>query len=127
MELRKVLALSLPAPYIITQEEAAEFFRLPIGSNTVSAGLVINESGKLSRTYAKDIINSGDITAGKLKSSMNNDTIGFSVNDLTKHMLVAGTPGSGKTNFSVSLLIRLGKNIISLFWSSNLLKMNIGQ
>ena len=96
-------------PYIITQEEAAEFFRLPIGSNTVSAGLVINESGKLSRTYAKDIINSGDITAGKLKSSMNNDTIGFSVNDLTKHMLVAGTPGSGKTNFSVSLLIRLWK------------------
>ncbi len=97
-------------PYVITQEEAAEFFRLPIGSNMVSAGFAVNESGKLSKTYAEDIINSGDITAGKLRSSMNRASIGFSLNDLTKHMLVVGTPGSGKTNFSVSLLIRLWKD-----------------
>lgn len=96
-------------PYIITSEEAAEFFRLPIGSDRVSAGLNINESGKTSKTYTSNIINAGDITVGKLRSSQNEDTIGFSLKDLAKHMLIVGTPGSGKTTFSVSLLDRLWK------------------
>lgn len=94
-------------PYIITAEEASEFFRLPIGNENVSAGLVINESSKVSRSYAGDIIGGGDIEVGKLKSS--GASIGISLKDLTKHMLVVGTPGSGKTTFSVSLLDRLWK------------------
>lgn len=97
-------------PYIITSEEASEFFRLPIGSDRVSAGLKINESGKKNKTYTDDIINSGDITLGKLRSSPNGDTIGFPLKDLAKHMLVVGTPGSGKTTFSLSLLDRLWRN-----------------
>ena len=96
-------------PYIITSEEASQFFRLPIGSERISAGLSINESGKSNRTYATNIINAGDITIGKLRSSSKEDTIGFSLKDLAKHMLVVGTPGSGKTTFSVSLLDRLWK------------------
>lgn len=96
-------------PYIITSEEASEFFRLPIGSDRVSAGLKVNESGKTSKTYTANLINAGDITVGKLRASHNEDTIGFSLKDLAKHMLVVGTPGSGKTTFSVSLLDRLWK------------------
>lgn len=96
-------------PYIITAEEAAEFFRLPIGCDRISAGLTVNESGKANKTYTDNIINAGDITVGKLKSSSHGDTIGFSLKDLAKHMLVVGTPGSGKTTFSVSLLDRLWK------------------
>lgn len=46
---------------------------------------------------------------GKLKSSNNSDSIGISLKDMTKHMLVVGTPGSGKTTFSVGLLDRLWK------------------
>ena len=97
-------------PYVITVEEASEFFRLPIGSDTVFAGLVVNESGKISRTYADNVVGGGDITVGTLKSSLHGDTIGISLKDLTKHMLIVGTPGSGKTTFSVSLLDRLWKN-----------------
>ncbi|MCL2063380.1 MAG: ATP-binding protein [Candidatus Cloacimonetes bacterium] len=97
-------------PYIITAEEASEFFRLPIGSDTVYAGLVVNESGKISRTYADNVVGGGDIMLGRLKSSSQGDTIGISLKDLTKHMLVVGTPGSGKTTFSVSLLDRLWKD-----------------
>lgn len=97
-------------PFLITSEEASEFFRLPIGSDRVSAGLKVNESGKASKTYTSNIINSGDITVGKLRSSQNDDTIGFSLKDLAKHMLIVGTPGSGKTTFSVSLLDRLWKD-----------------
>ncbi len=96
-------------PYIITSEEASEFFRLPIGSDKVSAGLNVNEAGKDKKTYNADIINGGDITVGRLRSSSKGDTIGFSLKDLAKHMLVVGTPGSGKTTFSVSLLDRLWK------------------
>jgi len=97
-------------PYIITAEEASEFFRLPIGNENVSAGLTVNESSKASRTYTGDIIGGGDIKVGTLKSSSKNDTIGLSLKDLTKHMLIVGTPGSGKTTFSVSLLDRLWKD-----------------
>lgn len=96
-------------PFIVTAEEAAEFFRLPIGGANIKAGLNVNESAKSSRTYTDNLINSGDITIGKLKSSAKGDTIGLSLKDLAKHMLVVGTPGSGKTTFSVGLLDRLWK------------------
>jgi hypothetical protein len=96
-------------PYVITAEEASEFFRLPIGSDTVHAGLNVNESSKASRTYSDNVVGGGDISVGTLKSSSRGDTIGISLKDLTKHMLIVGTPGSGKTTFSVSLLDRLWK------------------
>ena len=95
-------------PYIITVEEASELFRLPVGSEAVFAGLQVNESSKTSRTYADNVVGGGDITVGTLKSS--GDTVGISLKDLTKHMLIVGTPGSGKTTFSVSLLDRLWKD-----------------
>ena len=97
-------------PYIITSEEASEFFRLPVGSDTVSAGLAVNESSKTGRTYTANVVGGGDIMMGTLKSSSRGDTIGISLKDLTKHALVVGTPGSGKTTFSVSLLDRLWKD-----------------
>ena len=96
-------------PYIISAEESSEFFRLPVGGGSLLAGLEINDSGKNTKTYSDKVINSGDITVGKLRASSNGDTIGFSLKDLAKHMLVVGTPGSGKTTFSVSLLDRLWK------------------
>lgn len=96
-------------PYIVTEEEASEFFRLPIGDENVSAGLNVNESVKTAKTYADNIINGGDIKVGKLRSSSKGDTIGFNLKDLAKHMLVVGTPGSGKTTFSVGMLDRLWK------------------
>jgi len=97
-------------PYIITAEEASEFFRLPVGSDTVYAGLTVNESGKASRTYTANVVGGGDIMMGALKSSSRGDTIGIALKDLTKHTLIVGTPGSGKTTFSVSLLDRLWKD-----------------
>lgn len=97
-------------PYIITAEEAASFFRLPIGSDKINAGYVVNEASKTSRTYSQNLINAGDIELGILRSSSSNDTIGLSLKDLAKHMLIVGTPGSGKTTFSVGLLDRLWKD-----------------
>lgn len=96
-------------PYIITAEEATEFFRLPLGTQRVSAGLTVNNTDSSSKTYSNNLINAGDIEIGQLKSSTNKDSIGISLKDLAKHLLVVGTPGSGKTTFSVGLLDRLWK------------------
>lgn len=96
-------------PYVISGEEASGLFRLPLGNQRISAGLQVNKADMGMRTYAGDLINAGDISIGKLKASDKN-TIGISLRDLAKHMLVVGTPGSGKTTFSVSLLDRLWKD-----------------
>lgn len=93
--------------FIITNEEVSMFFKLPVGSNNLSAGFKIIEIQKNKKAFANNIINSGDIIIGQLRSTNNNSTIGISLNDLTKHMLITGTPGSGKSTFSVSLLHRL--------------------
>lgn len=94
---------------IATSDEIVNFFRFPVGSDKVSAGLQVNETSKNSKTYSNNLINSGDIILGELKSSPG-DSIGLSLRDLAKHMLVVGTPGSGKTTFSVGLLDRLWKD-----------------
>lgn len=96
-------------PYVITAEEAASFFRLPIGDSKTNAGFAVNETSITSKTYSDNLINAGEINIGRLKSSSSN-SIGFSLKDLAKHMLIVGTPGSGKTTFSVGLLDRLWKD-----------------
>lgn len=95
-------------PFLLSAMEAAEILRLPIGNEAISAGLPISQAGQRKRTYAGNIINGGDLSIGKLRSSPK-DTIGLFINDLTRHMFVAGTPGSGKTTFSIGLLDRLWK------------------
>ncbi len=97
-------------PYILTCEEISQLCRLPIGSDKVSAGLNINESNRSSKKYNANLIDTGDIILGKLKSSSYSNNIGIKLDDLAKHMLVVGTPGSGKTTFSVGLLDRLWKD-----------------
>lgn len=106
---RSVVSAFYRLPYIITADEAASFFRLPIGTDRINAGLKVNESVISRKTYSKGIINAGDIELGRLKSSSLGDSIGLSLKDLAKHMLIVGTPGSGKTTFSVGLLDRLWK------------------
>ena len=96
-------------PFVITSEEASQFFRLPIGSDTIGAGLNVNETGHRSRSYAPGVLNQSALPLGVIKGSAGNDTIGLGCKDLAKHMLIVGTPGSGKTTFCVGLLDRLWK------------------
>ena len=59
-------------PFVITGEEASEFFRIPFGDNNLSAGIKISKSDKGAKNYNKKVINTGDIMVGTLKSSSNN-------------------------------------------------------
>ena len=95
-------------PFIFTARELSNFVRLPLTSQRVSSGIDISEITSKNAVFSGNTIGDSDISVGKI-SRRNNSEIGFSLRDLTKHMLVVGTPGSGKTTFLVSLLDRLWK------------------
>lgn len=97
---------------IYTPAEASQIFRLPIGTKNITAGIPIHEVEKRNKTYAKGIINTADLLVGKLQSVISSEDtyIGIGLKDITKHMLVVGTPGSGKSTFLVGLMDRLWKN-----------------
>ena len=95
--------------HLLTENECVVLFTLPVASARIAMGFDIIQSNMDGHQYASGIIDNGDIMFGKLKSSGLMHEIGLSLKDLTKHMLVVGTPGSGKTTFSVSLLDRLWK------------------
>lgn len=89
---------------VITAEESAELFRLPIGTKYTTSGLKIEYAYKDAKEFHKKIINTGDIKVGYLKSSFDENYIGFSLKDINKHMLIVGVPGMGKTTYSIGLL-----------------------
>lgn len=96
---------------LVTSAEVSEIFRIPIGTKKITAGVNIIEIEKRNKTFAEGIINNADIILGQLQNIINteNTSIGFNLKDLTKHMMVVGTPGSGKSTFLVGLMDRLWK------------------
>jgi hypothetical protein len=106
-----VLPVDAPAgaarlPRLVTGREASQLFRLPYGSDRVGAGFRVNFTARRSRSYLAGVLDH-DIEVGFIGRPDAGMSIGFTLGDLTKHMFVAGTPGSGKTTFNVSLLHRL--------------------
>ena len=91
-------------PFVITGQEALEFFRAPISHRTVGAGFRVNKSKRESRNYTAGVLGDSDIDVGSLETPDRNVPLGLALTDLTKHMLIVGTPGSGKTTFTLGLL-----------------------
>lgn len=91
-------------PYLVTGKEAALFFRLPIGDGTISAVKVstVKSHGEL---LSEAVTNDGNIQFGHMKED-SSVAIGASLKAFTKHCLIVGMPGSGKTTFSVNLLLQ---------------------
>ncbi len=91
-------------PYLVTGKEAGVFFRLPVGDGTISAVKVstVRAHGELISEVVTDKEN---VLFGVLRED-NKVTIGASLKAFTKHCLVVGMPGSGKTTFSLNLLLQ---------------------
>lgn len=96
--------------YLYLPAEIAQVFRVPIGTKKITDGIDIHYINKRNKKFGQDVINSAAFTIGKLQNVIGDQSyIGVGKKDLTKHMLVVGTPGSGKSTFLVGLMDRLWK------------------
>jgi hypothetical protein len=101
-------------PYIMTADEAAAFFRLPFHEKTMAALKGNQARGNVeqfdSSVVSEDNIVFGELISHGLQSADSSAiTIGCPENAFTKHALIVGTPGSGKTTFSFNLLLQFIK------------------
>lgn len=96
--------------YLMTLGEIRTVFKFPIDDGTAigldSRKILINRE-KLN----KNIISEGNFKIGIIQNSSANSIrpthAGIPLNDFTKHGLIVGTPGSGKTNFSLGFLLQM--------------------
>jgi len=96
-------------PYIMTADEAAAFFRLPFSEKTIAA-LRSNKTVGSVEQFDASVVSELNITFGTLISHDSSSiTIGCPENAFTKHALVVGTPGSGKTTFSFNILLQFAR------------------
>ena len=91
-------------PALVCTEEATAFFRLPLGNKNV-AGLPSHKVVENAQHLDERVVAAGNIFFGTLQGG--GATIGCPPKSLTRHMLVVGKPGTGKTTFSVNLLLQL--------------------
>lgn len=100
--------------YLITAHELGGVFKLPIDDGH-TIGL---ESKKISSNREKlnqSIISEGNFKVGRIMNASRNADgteahAGVPLNDFTKHGLIVGMPGSGKTNFSLGLLLQFWRD-----------------
>ena len=96
-------------PYIMTADETAAFFRLPFAEKTMAALRSSQTAGSVEQ-FDASVVSENNIVFGSLIShDSSNIKIGCPENAFTKHALIVGTPGSGKTTFSFNLLLQFIK------------------
>lgn len=94
-------------PYIVTAEEAASFFRLPLYEKGMVA-LKENSSHQYTEQFDERVIDSRGIQLGHLSGNQE-VKLYCPANQFTKHAMIAGMPGSGKTTFSIGLLLQFAR------------------
>lgn len=84
--------------------EAGLFLRLPVGDGNISAVKVstVKVHGEL---LSEAVIDKDNVQFGIMRED-SSVTIGASLNAFTKHCLIVEIPGSGKTTFSINLLLQ---------------------
>ena len=94
-------------PYFIFAQEATSFFRLPLGNQKIS-GIKVKEIVQKAQDLDERVLRKDNIKFGQLlESEQTNTWIGCTQNTLTKHALIVGMPGTGKTTFSLHLLLQM--------------------
>ena len=97
-------------PYLLSAEEATSFFRLPIAEKGM-VGLRERTIVDEMHQFIDEAVSQENIKFG---SVLDQETVilGCPPETLTKHMFVVGKPGTGKTTFSINLLLQMAqKNI----------------
>lgn len=94
-------------PFLVTVDEALMFFHLPYddGKITGISGSSYQSSNEL---LDKKVTDPCNVVFGRAIS--NTDvSIGAPATDFAKHVLIVGMPGTGKTTFSINLLLQFQK------------------
>lgn len=93
-------------PYILAAEEVTVFFRLPLferGMAALRSSTTVNQAEQ----FDDEVTRSDNVKLGAyISGNLNNLVIGCPLNTFTKHGLVVGVPGSGKTTFAFHLLMQ---------------------
>lgn len=93
-------------PFLVTVNEAMGFFHLPIDNGKI-VGIESSSYEISNELLDEGVTKEGNIEFGKVLGK--NTIIGASPNDLSKHVLIVGMPGTGKTTFSINLLLQFYK------------------
>lgn len=93
-------------PYLIDAEEAMCFFKLPVDNNQ-TPGISSNHKVQSSQNLSETVTDPDNIIFGHLEDSK--ASIGASPLSFSKHMLMVGMPGTGKTTFAFYLLLQFYK------------------
>lgn len=95
--------------HMISAAEVTTFFHAPIDDENI-IGFPANRIRMSHETFAKGVIDANSIQLGKLMGTGSNEVpFGAPLKGFTRHALVVGMPGTGKTTFSVNLLLQFYK------------------
>lgn len=94
-------------PFLVSENEAELFFKLPVDD-----GVIQGVSGTAYRAsnerLSADVTDSSNIVFGNAITAAR-EMIGASEEAFSKHALIVGMPGTGKTTFSVNLLMQFAR------------------
>lgn len=99
---------------LITAHEARSIFKIPIDDGKTIG--IESKKVLINREKLNDsIISEGNFKVGLIKNAARNGFddgahAGIPLNQFTKHGLIVGMPGSGKTNFSLGLLLQFWRD-----------------
>lgn len=95
--------------HMISAAEVMTFFHAPIDDGNIT-GFPVNRIRMSRETFAKGVIDENSIQLGKLMGTGSDEIpFGAPLKAFTRHALVVGMPGTGKTTFSVNLLLQFYK------------------
>ena len=91
-------------PYLYTVEETAKLLQIPVDDGSLP-GVTSNRVDLSGALFDKAVLAEDNIVFGHLAGN-NSVRIGAPMKAFTRHGLIVGTPGTGKTTFSVDLLLQ---------------------
>ena len=95
--------------HMISAAEVMTFFHAPIDDGLIT-GFQVNRIRVSRETFTKGVIDENSIRLGNLMGTGNSEIpFGAPLKGFTRHSLVVGMPGTGKTTFSVNLLLQFYK------------------
>lgn len=98
-------------PFLLAEKEAIALFSLPYDDGQIR-GIEINHDAQVREKVGTKYFDEGNIHIGNLSVRGQTKKIGVPPVEFSRHALIVGMPGTGKTTFSVNVLLQMyRKNI----------------